>query len=275
MRIDLHMHSTFSDGFKSPTTLVEMAAAKKLVAISLTDHDSVDGLPEAIRAGKENGVEVVAGVELSCEFRGRDLHVLGYGVDPNDDAFRGALDKFCETRHKRGIKIVEKLNALGINIEPAEVLAKAGEGALGRPHIAAVLVDKGVVSRTGEAFDKYIAEGGPAYVPKYKMSPPEAIGYIQAAGGLAFIAHPGVFLENESELFDLIREGFDGVEVYHPTHSASRSRELKRIAEEKGLLISGGSDYHGFEGRDTVMGTLDIPYEIWSNIRDRLPQREQ
>jgi predicted metal-dependent phosphoesterase TrpH len=269
------MHSTFSDGYQSPTTLVEMAAERSLVAISLTDHDSVDGLPEAIRAGDEHGVEVVTGVELSCEYRGRDLHILGYGVDPNDQGFQDALEKFRQTRHRRGIKIVEKLNALGITIDPAEVLAKAGDGALGRPHVAAVLVDKGVVSRNGEAFDKYIAEGGPAYVPKYKMSPREAIDQIQAAGGLAFVAHPGIFLENSSELFDLIEEGFDGVEVYHPTHSASRARELKRIAEEKGLLISGGSDYHGFAGRDVAMGTLDITYEVWENIRDRLPKRGQ
>ncbi len=275
MRIDLHMHSTFSDGNHTPAKLVELAVERSLAVISLTDHDSVDGVPEAIRVGGENGVEVVTGVELSCEYRGRDLHILGYGVDPNDRAFQDALETFRQTRHKRGIKIIEKLNALGINIDPAEVLAKAGEGALGRPHVAAVLVDKGVVSRTGEAFDKYIAEGGPAYVPKYKMSPREAIDHIQAAGGLAFVAHPGIFLENSSELFDLIAEGFDGVEVYHPTHSATRARELRKIAEDKGLLISGGSDFHGFAGRDVVMGTLDIPYEIWANIRDRLPRREQ
>jgi predicted metal-dependent phosphoesterase TrpH len=275
MRIDLHMHSTFSDGNHTPTELVQMAVEKRLAAISLTDHDSVDGLPEAMQAGSENGLEVIAGVELSCEFRGRDLHVLGYGVDPHDQPFRDALDKFCQTRHTRGIRIIEKLNALGVNIDPAEVLAKAGEGALGRPHIAAVLVEKGVVSRTGEAFDKYIAEGGPAYVPKYKMSPREAVDQIRAAGGLAFIAHPGIFLENESELYDLIAEGFDGVEVYHPTHTQSRAEELKRIAEQKGLLVSGGSDFHGFEGRDAFMGVLDIPYEVWTVIRERLPKRER
>jgi predicted metal-dependent phosphoesterase TrpH len=272
MRIDLHMHSTFSDGVLTPTVLVDRAVGEGLSLISLTDHDCVDGLPEAIQAGKKRGVEVVPGVELSCEFRERDLHVLGYGVDPHDATFRKALQLFQETRHKRGIKIIEKLNALGINIEPAEVLAKAGKGALGRPHVAAVLVDKGVVSTTSEAFDKYIAEGGPAYVPKYKMSAREAIDLIRRAGGLAFIAHPGVFLENKAEIYDLVAMGFDGIEVYHPKHSATRAEELRRIAEERRMLVSGGSDFHGFSGRD-VMGTQDVPYSVWEKIRDALESK--
>lgn len=273
MRIDLHMHSTFSDGVLTPTELVDKAVDAEVDVISLTDHDCLDGLPEAMRAGQEKGVEVVTGCELSCEYRGRDLHVLGYGVDPHHDAFQNALHQFRETRHKRGIKIVEKLNGLGVNIEPAEVLAKAGEGALGRPHIAAVLVDKGVVSKPGEAFDKYIAEGGPAYVGKYKMSTREAIDHIQGADGLAFIAHPGVFLENIDELFDLIAEGFDGVEVYHPTHTSRRAEELKEIADKEGLLVSGGTDFHGFSGRDMAMGGLKIPDEVWEVLKAKLPKR--
>lgn len=273
MRIDLHMHSTFSDGVFTPTQLVEKAAKEKLAAISLTDHDCLDGLPEAVSAGGERGVEIMPGVELSCEYRGRDLHVLGYGVDPHDEAFEEMLRKFRESRHKRGLKIIEKLNALGVTIDPAEVLAKAGEGALGRPHIAAVLVEKGIVSKTGEAFDKYIADGGPAYVAKYKMSAGEAIKHIHKAGGLAFVAHPGIFLENNDELLDLIAEGFDGVEVHHPTHSAARATELRKITEEKGLLISGGSDFHGFSGRDMPMGTLDIPYEVLERIQKTLREK--
>ena len=141
MAIDLHMHSYFSDGVHSPTRLVELALKRDLRAISLTDHDSLDGVGEAIAAGEEHGLEVISGCELSCEFKERDLHILGYGVDQNNAEFQDMLSRFRETRYKRGLKIVEKLNALGMNIEPAEVLAKAGEGALGRPHIAAVLVD--------------------------------------------------------------------------------------------------------------------------------------
>ncbi len=269
MRIDLHMHSTFSDGMLTPTQLVDKAVGQKLVLISLTDHDCLDGVPEAIQAGKTRGIEVVPGVELSCEFRGRDLHVLGYGVDPHYAPFQDTLQKFRETRHKRGIKIIEKLNALGINIEPAEVLARAGKGALGRPHVAAVLVEKGVVSTASEAFDKYIAEGGPAYVAKYKMSAGDAIDHIRGAGGLAFIAHPGVFLESMAELPDVIALGFDGIEVFHPKHNSTRAEDLRKAAEQAGLLVSGGSDFHGFSGRE-AMGTQNVPYSVWEKMREKL-----
>jgi 3',5'-nucleoside bisphosphate phosphatase len=271
MRVDLHLHSKFSDGLNLPTELVRMAAAKGLVAISLTDHDSLDGVNEAIAAGRESGLEVVSGVELSCEFEGRDLHVLGYGVPPEDAGFEEMLKRFRETRHKRGLAIIEKLNALGVPIDAEDVIKKSGEGSLGRPHIAAVLRENGVVSTPTEAFDRFIAEGGPAYVPKYKMSPGDAVRHIHAARGLAFIAHPGIFLENVGELYTLIAEGFDGIEVYHPKHGGTTVRQLGAIAEAEGLLVSGGSDFHGFAGRDLPLGALDVPYELLERIKQRLP----
>jgi len=273
MKIDLHMHSRFSDGMLSPTELINMAKERELVAISLTDHDTLDGVPEAIAAGKENGVEVLAGVELSCEYNGRDLHILGYGVDTENEEFQAMLKHFRDTRYKRGIKIIEKLNALGVDIEPAEVLAKAGDGALGRPHVAAVLVEKGVVSRIGEAFDKYIGEDGPAYVAKFKMTPREAIDHIHASGGLAFMAHPGYFLEMEEDLAGMIAQGFDGIECHHPSHSPDKAVRLKAIAERNNLLVSGGSDFHGFNGKHLPMGTLDIPYELCEDIKSALADK--
>lgn len=270
MRVDLHLHSKFSDGLNTPAELVEMAVVKNLAAISLTDHDCVDGVNEAVEAGRLRNVEVLSGVELSCEFRGRDLHILGYGVDPGHAGFQDMLKRFRETRHRRGIRIIEKLAALGVAIDAEEVLKKSGKGALGRPHIAAVLVEKGVVSNASQAFEKYIAEGGPAYVPKYKMTPAEAIRHIRAAGGLAFMAHPGIFLENMEELDALMEEGFDGIEIYHPKHDAVTVRRLKAIAERDGLLVSGGSDYHGFPTRDLPIGALDIPYDVVMRIKGRL-----
>lgn len=270
MRVDLHMHSSFSDGVHSPSKLVDMAVERGLAAISLTDHDCLDGIGEALEAGKAKGLEVIPGVELSCEFKGRDLHILGYGVDPDHEEFQEMLRRFRETRYKRGLKIVEKLNALGMAIEPAEVLAKAGDGALGRPHIAAVLVEKGLVSKTQEAFDKYIADGGPAYVAKYKMTPQEAIHHIHGAGGLAFMAHPGIFLQNVADIEELVAEGFDGVEIYHPKHGPDTVKALEEIADRHGLLRSGGTDYHGFPGRDSLLGSLDIPYDLLSKMKERL-----
>jgi predicted metal-dependent phosphoesterase TrpH len=272
MQIDLHMHSTFSDGLKTPTELVRMAAANGLKAISLTDHDSVSGIPELLSASAESNLEVLSGCELSCEFDGRDLHVLGYGVDHEHVAFGNTLQKFRDTRHERGLKIIEKLNALGVDITVEEVLARAEGAALGRPHVAAVLVEKGIVSRVAEAFDKYIAEGGPAYVPKYKMTASDAVNHIHGAGGLAFTAHPGIFLENESELHQMLDEGFDGIEVYHPKHDARRRASLKAIADERGLLVSGGTDYHGFAGRDLPMGSEEVSYDLLVAIKERLPK---
>ncbi|UCG52727.1 MAG: PHP domain-containing protein [Candidatus Latescibacterota bacterium] len=270
MRIDLHMHSTFSDGLITPAKLVDMAVEEGLAAISLTDHDCLDGVNEMLAAGRKKNIEILTGVELSSEFKGRDLHILGYGVDPNHPEFQDMLKRFRDTRHKRGLKIIEKLDKLGVSIDAEEVMAKSGKGSLGRPHIAAVLAERGYVSTPVQAFDRYIAEGGPAYVPKYKMTPSEAIKYIRMAGGLAFVAHPGIFLENIDEMYALLEEGFDGVEVYHPKHSSEIEKELTMIAEDYGLLISGGSDYHGFTTRDLPIGALDIPYEILQKIKDRL-----
>lgn len=273
MRIDLHMHSTFSDGLKSPTELVEIAKKKGLAAISLTDHDCLDGTNEAIEAGKSKGVEILSGVELSSEYGGRDLHILGYGIDPNHDEFQDMLRRFRDTRHSRGLKIIEKLKDLGLEISVEDVMEKSGDGALGRPHIAAVLAEKGLVSTQIEAFDKYIADGGPAYVPKYKMSPQEAIKYIRMAGGLAFMAHPGIFLSNVNDFKGLLGECFDGVEIYHPKHNKKMAETLKAIADEHGMLVSGGSDYHGFTGRDLPLGGIDIPYDVLADIKTRLAKK--
>ncbi len=269
------MHSNFSDGYFAPARLIELAMEKGLHAVSLTDHDSLDGVGEFMAAGKEKGIETISGVELSAEFDGRDLHILGYGVDPDNEGFQDVLRKFRDARHQRGIKIVEKLKALGIDIEPAEVLAKACGGALGRPHIAAVLLEKGVVSRIGDAFDRYIADGGPAYVAKYKMTPSQAIEYVHAAGGLAFVAHPGIFLENMEEIEALVSKGFDGVEVFHPSHKGNVTGELQEIARRRGLLMSGGSDFHGFNGKHMPVGAVTVPYELLEKIKAEIENRRR
>jgi predicted metal-dependent phosphoesterase TrpH len=273
MHIDLHMHSTFSDGMCTPTRLVEMAVEQKLSAIGLTDHDCMDGIGEAVDEGAKNNVEIIPGVELSSEFNDRDLHILGYCIDPNHAGFQEMLRKFRDTRYQRGLKIIEKLSKLGIDLDQKDVMEKAGRGSLGRPHIAAVLVEKGHVSRTGEAFDKYIAEGGPAYVKKYKLSPRDAVEHIHDAGGLAFVAHPGISVSRIDDLKILLEHGFDGIEVYHPGHFPGTIKELTALAEELGLLVSGGTDFHGFKDRDMPIGSLNIPYEVLDTIKKRASAR--
>lgn len=267
--VDLHMHSTFSDGVHSPTALVDIAVNKKLAAISLSDHDSLNGFDELSSAASTRGVEVISGVELSCEYLGRDLHILGYGVATSDGPLQDLLKQFRKTREERGIGIIAKLRELDIHIEEEVVLAKAGDGALGRPHIAEALLEGGHVSDFSEAFDKYIGEDGPAYVDKYKMAPNEAVKHIHAAGGVALVAHPGFYLEDKESFLKLLDEGFDGIEVHHPHHNRTTIARLLEIAEERSLLVSGGSDFHGFAGRDN-MGAPPVRYELLARIKSRI-----
>lgn len=267
--IDLHMHSTFSDGIHSPAALVDIAVRKELSAIALADHDSLDGFRELEAAAGRVGVEVITGVELSSEHNGRDLHILGYGVSPDDASLLGMLRKFRDTRERRGIMIVEKLREFGIELDMDAILAKAGDGALGRPHIAEALVEGGHASDFPDAFAKYIGEDCPAYVEKYKITPADAVTHIHGAGGLAFVAHPGYYLEDLDAFGELLDQGFDGIEVHHPHHRNGVVEKLLEIATRRGFLVSGGSDFHGFAGRDN-MGVPRVPYVLLERIKERL-----
>lgn len=270
-RIDLHTHSNHSDGVHAPGVLVELALRKGISALSLCDHDSLEGYPELEEAARREGVEIITGVELSCEYIGRDLHVLGYGVATANEPLQKLLRDFRATRQRRGEMIVEKLAAQGVALDIEKVLARAAGGALGRPHIAAALVEAGFVSDHPQAFARYIGEGCPAYVEKYKMRPEDAVGAIHAAGGLAFVAHPGYYLEDESAFRALLERGFDGVEVYHPHHQPHMITRLLALASEFGLLVSGGSDFHGFAGRDNL-GEPPVPYSLLARIKETLEE---
>ncbi len=271
-RIDLHTHSNYSDGVHAPSVLVDLAKWKGISALALCDHDSLDGFPELAAAGRAAGVEVLTGVELSCEHAGRDLHVLGYGVDPKNERLQSSLREFRASRERRGVRIVELLREHGVNLDVEKVLAKAGGGALGRPHIAEAMLEAGYVSDHAEAFAKYIGEGGPAYVEKYKMGPAEAVENIHAAGGLAFVAHPGYYLDDGGTFAALLDHGFDGVEAFHPYHRPAVIERLLTIARDRGLLISGGSDFHGFAGRDNL-GEPPVSYALLERIRETLDER--
>ncbi len=270
--VDLHMHSTYSDGQLEPAALIDLAVRKGLAAVALSDHDCLDGISEYEEAAEITGLETVSAVELSCIHRGRDLHILGYGVDDEDGPLQEMLRRFCETRENRGLKIVEKLGAMGIELDAREILERSGAGALGRPHIAEALIKGGYARDFNEVFRKYIGEDCPAYVEKYKMSPADAVSYIHDAGGLAFVAHPGFYLDDMEGFNELLEEDFDGVEVYHSQHTPEAAARLVRITEERGLLKSGGSDFHGFAGRDSL-GEPHVPYEFFARIRERLSGR--
>jgi len=267
--IDLHTHSTFSDGTKSPGELVDIAIRKGLSALALADHDCVDGFAPLRDAAAKKGLEVITAVELSSEHRGRDLHILGYGIDPANEPLQKALREFIDTRDHRGVMIVAKLKELGVHVDMDAIRAKAGDGALGRPHIAEALVEGGYATDFPDAFAKYIGEDCPAYVPKHKISPSDAVAVIHGAGGLAFVAHPGYYIEDMAAFEELLDQGFDGIEVHHPHHKNGIVETLLRIAQSRSLLISGGSDYHGFAGRDN-MGEPKVPYRLLEAIKRRL-----
>ncbi len=273
-RIDLHMHSHYSDGVHAPSVLVDLAKWKGVSAIALSDHDSLDGYAELAHAAQQVGIEVLTGVELSCEYQGHDLHVLGYGVDPANQALQDSLREFRASRERRGIRIVELLRESGVSLDVQKVLAKAGGGALGRPHIAEALLEAGYVADHAEAFARYIGEGGPAYVDKQKVTPSEAVATLHAAGGLAFVAHPGHYLDGNDDLAGLLDHGFDGVEVFHPYHRPMVIEKLLGIARDRGLLISGGSDFHGFAGRDNL-GEPPVSYALLERIRETLQERKR
>ncbi|MDF0673051.1 MAG: PHP domain-containing protein [Nitrospira sp.] len=275
-RLDLHLHTTHSDGSCTPTEVVNMAHHAGVTALAITDHDITTGIAEAIAAGQQSGIEIIPGVEISSLAGNSELHILGYFLDWQDFDLLERLKALREGRHRRNPRIIERLQTLGIDITYDEVRALAGTDSIGRPHIARVLMDKHVVASAKEAFDRFLAEGRPAYVPRELPSPAEAIRWIKAARGLAVLAHPTwVKLEGQS-LVDLVRQlkadGLDGVEVYYSTHAARQTREYLNLAQQLGLLVTGGSDFHGLTKPDIGVGigkgTLHIPPSLLPKMKE-------
>ncbi len=244
MAADLHCHTTASDGTLSPTQLVQMAVAKGLQAVGITDHDTVSGLKEGMEAGKRFGLELVPGLELNTDFCGTEVHILGYYPDLESEVLHQVLSNLQKARCARISLIVSKLRGLGLNISEDRVREISGNGAVGRPHIAQALEEKGYVTNIKEAFDRYIGPGGPAYVTRYKLAPDEGIKIICRAKGIPVLAHPGLIGRDEI-IPELIGVGLAGIEVKHSKHSNTDEQRYTFFAQKYGLLITGGSDYHG------------------------------
>jgi 3',5'-nucleoside bisphosphate phosphatase len=275
-RLDLHLHTTHSDGSCTPAEVIDLAHKAGVTALAITDHDITTGVPEAITAGRQLGIEVIPGIEISSIFGESELHILGYFLDWQDAKLRERLATLRESRHRRNPKVIERLRALGIDITYDEVRALAGTDSVGRPHIARVLMEKQVVTSAKEAFDRFLAEGKPAYVRRDLPSPAEAIQWIKAAKGLAVLAHPTWVRTTDGMLTDLVRQlkadGLDGVEVHYSTHTARQTREYLAMAKQLGLLATGGSDFHGFTKPDIEVGigkgTLHIPDSLLHKLKD-------
>ncbi|MEW6427918.1 MAG: PHP domain-containing protein [Thermodesulfobacteriota bacterium] len=276
--IDLHTHSSCSDGSHSPRELVHLARENGLTAIALTDHDTVGGIDEAQAAGRETGVEVVSGIEVSVFQGDQPLHLLGYFLDHRHREILACLAEAQEIRHRRNRKMLQKINQLGIPIDEDELRALSG-GQIGRPHFAALLVRKGAVATREQAFERFLKRNRAAYVAKDPYDARIAIAAIIASGGIAVLAHPGVMYPELKDLPALLRalknHGLGGIEVHYPSHSPTTCRRLLRLAKDFDLAVTGGSDFHGSDRHGPLFcgtgGNAAVPYQILEELKRRLP----
>ncbi|MDR5695240.1 MAG: PHP domain-containing protein [Armatimonadota bacterium] len=270
MRVDLHTHTTASDGLLSPRALVEEAARLGVAILAITDHDTTDGIEEALEVGKELRVEVIPGVELNTDVQGAEIHVLGYYIDHRSEWFQGTLRRLRESRLDRATRMVAKLANLGIRLDLQRVLALAHGGSVGRPHLARAMVEAGYVSTPEEAFRLYLGRGGPAYVERERFTPEEAVQVILRAGGVPVLAHPG--LSNRDGLVpDLVSAGLMGIEVYYPEHSPAQVQHYLALAKKLGLLTTGGTDFHGGDLAPRVqVGSVEVPLEVVTLLKEKV-----
>jgi 3',5'-nucleoside bisphosphate phosphatase len=269
MRADFHLHTNASDGQYSPTELVELA--QKFDVIAITDHDTTAGVAEAQQAAqKRGGPVVIPGIELSTEDDDGDVHILGYFVDIDNADFQATLTNFRSDRFNRGQRMLEKLAALNLPLEWDRVVAIANGGAIGRPHIARAMLEKGYVESVKDAFNRYIGNDGPAYVARKRLSPEEAVQLIHSAGGAAVLGHPGLLKDYRAMLRRLIVVGLDGVEVAHPSNLDNVRLDLRAIAAEHHLIMTGGSDFHGPKVKpENTLGMVSPPEDALEALRER------
>jgi predicted metal-dependent phosphoesterase TrpH len=269
--VDLHVHTTASDGTYTPEELVREAARRGVRVLAVTDHDSVEAVEPARLAAREYPpIQIVPGIEINTDDPGGEVHILGYFLDHEATWLRDLLREFREERAARVHRIAERLTALGHPIDAEEVFALVQEGSAGRPHVAQVMVRRGYVGTVREAFDRFLAAGKPAYVPHRKVGSREACEIIRRAGGLAVVAHPGFHDAPEAMLRALAGTGLlDGVECYYSEHSPEQTARFLGLCRELDLLPTGGSDFHGPRVRAGTLGLPPVPWEAWEALRHR------
>lgn len=278
MIIDLHTHSSVSDGTDPPAELLAKAAREGLDVLALTDHDTFDGLDEAARSAVRHGVELLRGLEMSTQRSGHSVHLLGYGPREDDPALTAELGRVREGRRGRLGPVLARLAGLGFPLSESEVARWVGDSpSVGRPHIADAMVAAGYVADRTEAFDRFLADGGPAHVPRYATSLTEGIALLRAAGGVTVVAHPwGRGRESllpEGAWAELAGLGLDGIEVDHFDHDREQRRRLRLVAERTGLLVTGSSDHHGLGKVDHELGRETTDPEVYAEIRGRIAER--
>lgn len=278
--VDLHTHTTCSDGTYSPSELVALASSKGLQAVAITDHDTIAGLSEARKTGESLDIEVITGAELSIDYdlpESGHMHLLGLFLDPASHELREGLDWLRRKREERTPKIIRKLEEHGVHITGEEIMAKAGGGAVGRPHMARLMIEKGYVSSIQEAFDLYLKKGAVAYMPREKFHLTKAIHLIRSANGLPILAHPYSLKLGESKLEELLitmkEMGMAGIEAYYSNHSPEQTQLYLSLAERLDLVVSGGTDFHGDNKPEIKLGSgfgdLNVPYTVVQGLKER------
>lgn len=268
MFADLHLHTRHSDGTYTPSELVEAAVQQRLSVIALTDHDTLEGCQTVGELSAAAGIEFIPGTEVTAELQGRELHILGYWLDPSHPELASELARAQAIRQDRVRQMVARLNARSVPLDVDAVFAVANCKAPGRPHVARALVAAGICSNLDEAFERYLKKDRPGWVPKEKMSAVQAIELIHAAGGVAIMAHPG--LNHDDSLIEkLARQGLDGIECFHPKHNLPATERYKAMARTLGLVITGGSDCHGRSKNRPTIGTVKLPLEYMEALRSR------
>jgi 3',5'-nucleoside bisphosphate phosphatase len=272
MFADLHLHTNFSDGTFTPEELAAHGKRNNLTAMSLTDHDTVEGCARMAAACEAEGIEFITGTELTAELRGNELHLLGYGIDVENQKLLTETGKFQEVRQNRIREMVARLNQLDIPLPVEAVFTLASCRSPGRPHVARALVQAGFCGSLDEAFERFLKVGRPAWVPKFKISAREAIALIHQAGGAAVMAHPGLNRTDEA-IPEMVAVGLDGLECFHSKHSTGTANHYQQMAAKYGLLVTGGSDCHGNSKGKPLIGTVKIPYQNIEKLKARLAER--
>ena len=276
--VDLHVHSNRSDGSETPSALVDMALEKGLAAFALTDHDTTDGLDDALAYAADKDIEVIPGIEFSTEYEGRDIHVVGLYIDYTEERFQHYLKDFQNSRNLRNQKMCKKLQAHGVDITYEQLRAEYPGSVLTRAHYARFLLAHGYVKGLPEAFDRYVGDHAPCYIPREKVTPMQAVHLILQSGGVPILAHPILYHMSDERLDKLVatlkQEGLAGIEAIYSTYNAAEERQIRKLAAKYELLLSGGSDFHGAAKPGLSMGNgygkLYVPYEILAGIKQYL-----
>ncbi len=275
--VDLHIHTTASDGTFSPSQVVKISVELKLNAIAITDHDTVNGVSEALKAADGEEIEVIPGIEFSTEINSESIHIVGLYVNHLNKELLELTDEIQNAREKRAEKIIEKVNSLEVGPEISlEEVKEISDGLIGRPHIGEIMIQKGYAESMNEIFEKFIKRGAPCYVPRFKLTPFEAIKFLKRIKAIPILAHPG-YVSDTIDLNNFIKKlkkvGLAGIEVYYPSHTIEQIKKFKELAKKYKLLESGGSDCHGKLNEGPFIGSLKIPYSVLQKMKKKYKKK--